>query len=46
MSIFESFILLVTMAALAAKPSTSVAEVVTRSTTHGVANGISVGLEL
>jgi threonine/homoserine/homoserine lactone efflux protein len=46
MSIFESFILFVTMVALAAIPSTSVAVVVTRSTTHGVANGISIGLEL
>lgn len=42
MNIFDSISLIVIMVTLAAIPSTSVALVVTRSATHGVANGIAV----
>lgn len=42
MSIFDSLSLFIIMITLAAIPSTSVALVVARSATHGVANGVAV----
>ena len=42
MSLFDSISLFAIMVTLAAIPSTSVALVVTRSATHGVANGVAV----
>jgi len=42
MNIYDSVILFVTLATLAALPGTSVALIITRSTTIGVANGIAV----
>ena len=42
MNLYDSIVLLITLATLAALPSTSVALVVTRSATLGIADGIAV----